>query len=242
MLFLIWLVLSLIVLALIALPAALWVREIYRRGSGWRRVTCPENHQPAAVAIDTRHAAATGMHGLPDVRLCDCTRWPDRAQCAQPCLTQLAQAEPYSPEVKVLTKPIHHIPIILAAVAAWCLGALWHAQYAFRPQWTDALGLTWAQIRQIRWWYAPHLLTFAACLLFAYGVAWLLAISHRKGILPGVLASLLLAGAIAAANAAGLAALPHNLLLIEAGYALLATLTIGTIIGGLADKLVLPPD
>ena len=240
MLFLLWLALCLLGLFLFALPPALWIRELHARYSGWRRVTCPENHQSAAVSIDARHAAATGLHGHPDLRLCDCTRWPDRANCGHPCLDQAAHAEPWTPDAPTpAVKPIHHLPIFIAAFAAWCLGAVWHAQYSFRPRWMHAVGITWAQVRQIRWSLAPHLLTFAVCLLFAYGVAWLLAVSHRKGVLPGVLSALLLGAAVAAASAYGLARLPHDLLLIEGGYAVLAILTVGTIVGGLGDKLVL---
>jgi Protein of unknown function (DUF1761) len=241
MLILLWLLLCLVALSLIALPPAIWVRKLYSQYSGWRRVTCPENHQPTAVTIDARHAAATGMHGHPDLRLCDCTRWPERAQCGQPCLSQALHADPFTPgEAIPATKPIHHLPIVLAAFAAWCLGAIWHSQYLFRTRWMDALGLTRAQVRQIRWWYSPHLLTFAVCLLFAYGVAWLLAISHRKGMFPGVLLSALLCGTVVAASWVGLARLPHDLLMVEAGYIALATLLVGGIVGGLYDKLVLP--
>ncbi|MGA7522080.1 MAG: DUF1761 domain-containing protein [Acidobacteriaceae bacterium] len=241
MLFLIWLLLCLVALSLILLFPALWLRDLYRRSSGWRQVTCPETHQSTAVSLDGRHAAATGMHGLPDLRLCDCTRWPERSKCGQPCLSQAVQADAYRPgEVKVATKRIHHFPILLAAFAAWCLGAIWHAQYTFRAPWMHAAGLTLAQVHQIRWWYSPHLLTFAVCLLFAYGVAWLLAVAHRKGVLQGLLMAVLLSAALVAVSWVGLARLPHTLLLIEAGYILLATLTMGAIVGGLYDKLVLP--
>jgi hypothetical protein len=37
----------------------------------------------------------------------------------------------------------------------------------------------------------------------------------------------------------GIAKLPHDLFVIEAGYIVLATLTVGAIVGGLYDKLVL---
>jgi hypothetical protein len=241
MLFLIWLALCLVAVSLILLIPALWRRATYKRYSGWRLVTCPENQQSAAVSLDGRHAAATGMHGCPDLRLCDCTRWPERLKCGQACLSQAVQADPYRPgEVKLGTKPIHHLPIVLAAFAAWCLGAVWHSQYVFRTQWTEAIGLTYAQIRQIRWWYSPHLLTAAACLLFAYGVAWLLAVCHRKGVLQGVLMSVLLSGAVVGASWIGMARLPHALLVIEAGYVVLATFIVGAIVGGMYDKLVLP--
>ena len=91
------------------------------------------------------------------------------------------------------------------------------------------------------WWLSPHLLTAAVCLLFAYGVAWLLAVSHRKGVLQGVLMSALLFCAVFVASWFGIARMPHDLFVIEAGYAVLATLTVGAIVGGLYDKLVLRP-
>lgn len=240
MLFLIWLLVCLLGVAVILLPAAIWFREVYRRYSGSRLVACPENHESAVVDIDARHAAVSGMHGHPDVRLCDCTRWPERANCGRPCLAQAVAAEPAG-ELRARSKRIYHLPILLAAFAAWCLGAIWHAQYLFRPRWTENLGLTRVQVKQIVWWISPHLLTFAACLLFAYGVAWLLAAFHRKGVLPGVLMAALLGGAVAAANWYGIARLPHDLFVMEALYATLAVLLVGALVGGLSSRLVIPP-
>ncbi len=157
-------------------------------------------------------------------------------------MSQALQAGPYTPgEIKVGTKRIYHLPIVLAAFAAWCLGAVWHSQYLFRTRWMDAVGLTHAQVKQMVWWLSPHLLTAAVCLLFAYGVAWLLAVRHRKGVLQGVLMSVLLSGAVVATGWFGIARLPHDLLAIEAGYAVLATFTVGAIVGGLYDKLVMRP-
>jgi len=240
MLFLIWLVLCLVALSLILLLPALRGREFYQRYSGSRLVACPENQQAAAVNLDARHAAATGMNGRADLRLCDCTRWPERSKCDRGCLSQAVQAEPYPPDVKVGTKPIYHLPIVLAAFAAWYLGVIWHSQYTFRPRWLHAVGLTQAQVKQMGWWYSAHLVTVAVCLLFAYGVAWLLAVCHRKGVLQGVLMSALLCGAVIATSWYGVARLPHDLLLIEAGYTVLVVFTVGAIVGGLYDRLVLP--
>jgi Protein of unknown function (DUF1761) len=240
MFLLIWLVLCLVAGSVILLPLALWLREIYKRYSGSRLVSCPENQQAAAVSIDARHAAVTGMNGCPDLRLLDCTRWPERSNCDQACLSHAVQTQPYTPpDVKVRTKQIYHLPIVLAAFAAWYLGAIWHSQYVFRTRWLDAVGLTRAQGKQIVWWYSPHLLTAAVCLLFAYGVAWLLIVFHRKGVLQGVLMSVLLCGAVVAMSWYGIARLPHDLLMIEAGYTVLATFTVGAIVGALYNKPVL---
>ncbi|HVT99345.1 MAG TPA: DUF1761 family protein [Acidobacteriaceae bacterium] len=240
MLLLIWLVLCLMAIALLLLFPALWRRDTYKQYFGWRSVVCPENQQPAVVCMDARHAAVTGMHGHPDVRLSNCTRWPERSQCGQTCLSQAIHADRYGPDVAVGTKAIHHLPVLLAAFAAWCVGAVWHSQYLFRPRLVDAVGLTRAQVKQMVWWISPQLLTLAACVLFAYGVAWLLAVSHRKGVLPGVLMAVLLCGAVVAASWYGIGRLPHALLVIEAGYIVLAVLIVGTIVGGLFDRLALP--
>jgi hypothetical protein len=241
MLLLLWLVLCLVGVSVSLLPLALRRLEVYKQYSGIRLVVCPENQQAAAVGVDSRHAAATAIDGTPRLRLCECSRWPDRANCAQACLSQALQPGPEtSGGVKVATKQIYHLPIILAAFVAWVLGAIWHSQWLFRTRWIDAAGLTRAQIKQMVWWLSPHLLTAAICLLFAYGVAWLLAVSHRRGVLSGVLVSLLLGWALVGASWYSLAGLPHGLLVIEAGYAALATLIVGAIVGGLYNKSLLP--
>jgi len=239
---LIWLVFFLVVVFFLMLLPASWRRAIQERYAGGRPVTCPENRQPAVVNIDVRHAAATVMDGHPDLRLSDCTRWPERSKCDQKCLSEAIEAEPYKAgEVKAARKQIYHLPVLLAAFVAWYVGMIWHSHYMFRDRWIDAVGLTHAQVKQIVWWLSPHLLTAAICLLFAYGVAWLLAVSHRKGVLQGVLMSVLLCGALIATSWYGITRLPHALFTLEAGYVVLATLTVGAIVGGLYDKLVMRP-
>ncbi len=239
---LIWLVLFLVVVAFLLLLPASWRRAISDRYSGGRPVTCPENHQAAVVNIDLEHASATVMNGNPDLRLCDCTRWPERSHCNQDCLSDAVHAEPYH-EVKVKAgrKQIYHLPVLLGAFAAWYVGLIWHSHYLFRARLTQDAGLTQAQVKEIVAWLSPHLLSAAVCLLFAYGVAWLLAVSHRKGVLQGLLMSAVLCGVVVVASWYGFARLPHDLLLLEAGYVVLAALTVGAIVGGLRDKLVLRP-
>lgn len=47
-------------------------------------ITCPETDQPAAVKVDLLRSA------FADLRLGDCSRWPEKAGCDQDCLRQLA--------------------------------------------------------------------------------------------------------------------------------------------------------
>lgn len=240
MLILFWLVLCLAGASLILLPLAIWRHQVFERYSGSRLVKCPQDRRPAAVSIDALHAAATGVDGCPDLRLSSCTCWPERANCNQACLAQAVRGEAYAEgKRKVATKQIYHLPVLLAAFAAWYLGLIWHSHYLFRTRWMEAIGVTHAQLKQMVGWNSAHVLTVAVCLLFAYGVAWLLAVCHRKGVLPGILIAVLLCGAVVAASWYGIAKLPRGLLVLEAGYIALAAVTVGAIVGGLYNKLVL---
>lgn len=64
----------------------------YFKFRGKRVVTCPETKETAAVEVDAGHAALTGFSGKPDLRLQDCTRWPERQHCGQECLRQIEAA------------------------------------------------------------------------------------------------------------------------------------------------------
>ena len=104
-----------------------------------------------------------------------------------------------------------------------------------------ALGLTPEQLKEMVHWYSPHLLSVGACLLFAYGVAWLQTVQHRKGIRWGILSAFILWAVILIANSPSLLSLPANFV-IEGGYTLIATIIVGAIIGGLSGRLVLPAE
>ena len=84
------------VIAAVALVFAVIVgsRQIraWLKYRGQRVIRCPENQQPVGVTLDARHAASTAMLGGCELRLSECTRWPERAGCGQPCLSQIATA------------------------------------------------------------------------------------------------------------------------------------------------------
>lgn len=242
MLSIFWLLLFLVGAFLFVLLPVLWGSEIYNRYRGIRAVSCPENRQQVAVSFDALHAAASGMRGRPKLRLSDCTRWPERSDCNQTCLPDAVRTLPYTQgEVATpRTKKIYHLPVLMAAFLAWVLGVVVHSQHLFRQQWGASLGLGAPEIRQMTTWWSAHLLSAAIPLLFAYGVAWLLARSERKGVKRGISIAIALWFALALASLAGTrwAGISENLLKMEAVYTLLASVVIGAIIGGLSGKLV----
>lgn len=67
----------------------LWVLPAWRGYRGKRIVTCPETREPAAVEVDAAHVAASAWSGVPDVRLKDSSRWPEKVDCGQECLSQV---------------------------------------------------------------------------------------------------------------------------------------------------------
>lgn len=61
----------------------------YLKYRGQRVITCPETHQAAAVHVDANNAARKALFGKSYVRLDQCSRWPERQNCGQECLSQV---------------------------------------------------------------------------------------------------------------------------------------------------------
>ena len=57
---------------------------------GQRVIVCPENQLAAGVVVDARHAAVSSLKGAAELRLASCSRWPEKRDCGQPCLSQIA--------------------------------------------------------------------------------------------------------------------------------------------------------
>jgi hypothetical protein len=66
-----------------------WLVSAYLRYHGTKMVTCPETGRPAVVEVDALHASLTSTVGLPDIRLENCSRWPQKKDCGQACLVDL---------------------------------------------------------------------------------------------------------------------------------------------------------
>ena len=56
---------------------------------GKRLVVCPETEKYATVEIDAPLAAITSLFGAPELRIENCSRWPEHQHCAQDCIWQI---------------------------------------------------------------------------------------------------------------------------------------------------------
>lgn len=62
----------------------------YVRHRGKSLVTCPETGRPAEVRVDALKAALDTAKGKPmRLQLEQCSRWPEREDCGQACLSQI---------------------------------------------------------------------------------------------------------------------------------------------------------
>src|ERR1700747_1468940 len=64
----------------------------YLKFRGERIVSCPETHRPAAVRVAAGNAALQATTKHDNLRLCQCSRWPEREDCPQDCLAQIKEA------------------------------------------------------------------------------------------------------------------------------------------------------
>lgn len=78
--------LAAIALGYVVAPIVIGVLTRYR---GRRAVDCPETRTAADIEIDAGHAARTAFPGPPELRVKQCTRWPERRDCAQACTAHL---------------------------------------------------------------------------------------------------------------------------------------------------------
>jgi hypothetical protein len=134
---------------LIAIAVILSGFAAWRLAGAWLKyrgrmvITCPENQRPAGVLVDAPHAAATGLGGLPEFRLSNCSRWPERADCGRECLQQIAD----SPENCLVRNVL--VRWYQGKNCAWCdrpIGEIHHAEREPALLMPDRTSLAWAEI------------------------------------------------------------------------------------------------
>ena len=77
---------------ILAVIVACYLGSVWFKLRGQRVVICPENQRQVVVSLNAAHAASTSFGGSPDLRLSECTRWPEKAGCGQQCLSQIREA------------------------------------------------------------------------------------------------------------------------------------------------------
>ena len=84
-----------VLLALAAAYLVIWLVggfRFYLTLRGKRLVTCPETKKPAAVELEAGPVAMESLIGPFSLRLRECSRWPERQNCGQGCLSQIEAA------------------------------------------------------------------------------------------------------------------------------------------------------
>lgn len=64
----------------------------YLKFRGKMLVSCPETHRPAAVRVAAGRAACEAIVANQQLRLSECSRWPENQACGQECLQQIEEA------------------------------------------------------------------------------------------------------------------------------------------------------
>ena len=86
-----WMIVLVLCYFLLALAApvcwALW--KVWRRTRGERPVTCPADRSPAQVGLDQWFAVRMHARGDAELRVLNCSSWPEHQNCARGCLTQV---------------------------------------------------------------------------------------------------------------------------------------------------------
>jgi len=78
--------------AIVTVALAIWLSGAARvlfRYRGKMLFTCPETGKAACVNVAAMDAARTSLTGRPQIHLGKCSRWPEREQCGQECLSQV---------------------------------------------------------------------------------------------------------------------------------------------------------
>src|SRR5947207_5168516 len=63
--------------------------RVFVRYRGKMLFTCPESGKAVCVKVAAVDAARSSLVGRPKIHLSQCSRWPERQNCGQQCLTQI---------------------------------------------------------------------------------------------------------------------------------------------------------
>jgi hypothetical protein len=75
-----------------ALVSLVRFARTWKQARGVRLITCPETRRPAAVRLDALDAGLAAAVSERSLHLRSCTRWPEKRNCNQACLSQIVAA------------------------------------------------------------------------------------------------------------------------------------------------------
>lgn len=81
-----------IALAVFVAAVAVWLTDaarVFFRYRGRMLFSCPETRRATCVRVAAAAAARSSLTGRPKIHLSECSRWPQRQNCGQKCLSQL---------------------------------------------------------------------------------------------------------------------------------------------------------
>jgi hypothetical protein len=82
-------VMSYFLLALL-IPICWSLGNTWRYARKARQLTCPELGGPADVGLDPWFAVRQHVSGAYELRVLECSRWPQQGACGRECLAQIA--------------------------------------------------------------------------------------------------------------------------------------------------------
>lgn len=86
----VWTILGAITIGIAAYLLLSGFLKTWRVYRGVRVITCPENHEPAAVRVAALDAAKWfAVAGETDIHLRSCSRWPEMAGCDEACRSEI---------------------------------------------------------------------------------------------------------------------------------------------------------
>lgn len=88
----------------VAVVAAAIFLTMYLRYRGKRIVVCPETHKTVGAEVNAALAAASRFSDHPRFVISACSRWPERKDCDQACLTQIEDSPEGTLVTKIVTK------------------------------------------------------------------------------------------------------------------------------------------
>ena len=81
-----------IALSILVAAVVVWLTDaarVFFRYRGKMLFTCPETGKAACGKVAAADAARSSLTGRPKIYLSECSRWPERRNCGQECLSQL---------------------------------------------------------------------------------------------------------------------------------------------------------